>query len=609
MMLRKSPIDNALRRLIGQCVSIVVLIGLLPGHAAGDVIVLANRAGTRLSVSFMPEAGPPQQLTLAAGEVTPLFVDGQASVSFASPGAPRRYKLAANCAYYFGRAADGGLDLQKIGLGGDEATAAGRSLPGGARRLSSVAIPVKILVDEEEPGRQVQWERRLRRRIEAASAILEKHCRVGLRVVAVGRWNSDNATNDFIESLGEFEREVNAHPARLAIGFTSQWQMVRGRTHMAGTRGPLHSHILVREGAPQISEAEKLEFLVHEMGHYLGAAHSPERGSVMRPVLGDNLAGRSDFRIQFDPVNTLAIAMIGEEIRARNLTHLADLTPETKRRLRQVYTELSRSMPKDPAGLHYVRLMNSPASTPVGIAAKRVLQAIVRAAAANRALPEASDEGSSTSSSRRTGDELTEYYVRQAAREADNLPDDVAPRAFLVALGVGLGDAELLAKIPGAGKLAQGVESASERTVRTTVLGEPTMRERRDLAQHFFVSGYLTATMGVDAANVAGITKELLDAHGASGFSFADLAADRAGVQFGAGVLSNRFAVNMLAQGFVVKAFMPEIDELPEGLSAVEVASKYGPQSDPRFRQQLQRIDQRVQLLPPYRITARQFGP
>src|SRR3954465_15283794 len=103
--------------------------------------------------------------------------------------------------------------------------------------------------------------------------------------------------------------------------------MARGRIHMAGTRGPLHAHILVREGSPEINEAERLEFLVHELGHYLGAAHSPELTSVMRPVPGDNRAGTTGFRIEFDPVNTLTMAMVGEEIRRSNVTKVSELQP------------------------------------------------------------------------------------------------------------------------------------------------------------------------------------------------------------------------------------------------------------------------------------------
>jgi len=570
------------------------------GAACADVIVLANRTGLPLPVRFLPAAGQVQQLTLPVGEVVPLFLDGKAHVEFASPGNPKRYALEANCAYFFGRTSVRGIDMQKIGLGENASTAAGRALPGSASRAPMATIPVRILVDEEEPARQVHWERRLRRRIEAASAILERYCRVGLRVVAVGTWNSDNTTNDFIASLAEFEREVKPSPGRVAIGFTSQWTMVLGRTHMAGTRGPLHSHILVREGSPQISEPERLEFLVHELGHHLGAAHSPERGSVMRPVLGDDLAGRSDFRIQFDPVNTLAIAMIGEEIRRRNITRLYDLTPGSKRRLSQIYTALGRSLPEDPAAAHYVRLMQSGADTPLAESAKRVLQVMVRAAISNRALP-AADGGQIDGPTRRVGDTLTEYYVRQAARAANALPEGVATRAFLAAIGIGLGDGELLAQIPGAGDFARAVEAPNERAVRLTVLGEPTVHGRRDLAQHFFMSAYLTVSLGADAANAAALAKELLDAQGASGLSFVDLAAGRAGVRFADGILNKRVPFGMLPQIFTVKAFMPAVDGLPEGLSADELKLQFGRKDDPRFRKQLSEIDGRILALPAYR--------
>jgi hypothetical protein len=579
----------------------LITSGVLHLSAAADVVVLANRTSGAISARFDPVVGQSQQLNLAAGETIPLFVDGKANVSFTSGGNSIRYLLDANCAYFFGGGPRGQVDLQRIGLGEDSTTIDGRSLPGSASAAPTATITVKLLVDEEEPARQVVWERRLRRRIETASEILEKHCRVGLRVVAVDTWNSDNGTNDFVASLSEFEREVRPDPAQLAIGFTSQWTMVTGRTHMAGTRGPLYTHILAREGSPQISEPEKLEFLVHELGHYLGATHSPEGNSVMRPVLGDNLAGRVDFRIQFDPVNTLIMAMMCEEIRRRNIVRVSDLTAGTKLRLRQIYSQLRQAMPKDTSSMHYVQLMSSSAGTPLAEAAKRVLLEIRRAAAANRTLPAAKDGGRQPT--RRTGDALTDYYVRHAARAADALPDDVAPRALLVALGVGLDDSNMLARIPGASGLARAIETPEERTSRLAILGEPTMRGRRDLAQHFFVSAYLAAAIGAEAAHAAGIAKELVDSHGSSGFSFADLAADRAGMQFAEGVKSGRFQLNLLAQGFSTEGFLPDTTGLPEGLKATEVGAQYGTANDARFKKMIQEIDSRVRQLVPYRVT------
>jgi hypothetical protein len=573
-----------------------------------DVIVLANRTDRPLPVRVVPLNGNVQQLTLAASDVAPLFVDGKAHVEFASGAESKRYLLDTNCAYYFGRNRNGRIDLQKIGLGEDGTATSGRPLPG---RVTEIAteVPVKIFVDEEERGRRVHWERRLRKRVESASAILEKYCGVRLKVVAADTWNSDNETNDLVASIGEFERETEVAPARLGIGFTSQYQMTRGRTHMAGTRGPLHSHILAREGSPNIGEAEKLEFLVHELGHYFGAAHSPERNSVMRPVLGDGQAGRSDYRIRFDPVNALAVAMVGEEMQRRRVARISDLLPTTKTRLRQIYSSLASSIPEDPAAFHYVQLLGSAAAIPAATGAKQVLQEIVRAAAANRTLPEAAGQGGALSATRRSGEQLTTYYVRQAARAADALSDDVATRAFLLGVAVGMDESHSLGAIPAAAEAAQAVELQSDRVGRLTLLGDPEIAGRRDLAERFFASAYIAAVAGADAAYKAGIAKEQVEAQGPRGFSFAGIAADRAGVRFAENITANRFPLGVVAQSFDIKSFLPSLDGLPEGLSAAQFKSQFGLPSDPRFRAIVKEIDKRIDALPPYRPSTLRLNP
>jgi hypothetical protein len=57
-----------------------------------------------------------------------------------------------------------------------------------------------------------------------------------------------------------------------------------------------------------------LELLVHELGHFFGAAHSPETNSVMRPLLADKQANSTRFRIGFDPLNALAMNLVTEEM-------------------------------------------------------------------------------------------------------------------------------------------------------------------------------------------------------------------------------------------------------------------------------------------------------
>jgi hypothetical protein len=576
-------------------------------NARADVIVIANRTPAPIAFRFVPVSGDALQLNLPAGETLPLFLDGKANLFFSTTGGgQQRYTLEANCAYYFGRGQNGRVEFQKIGLGDDGTAADGRKLPDRASRAPTLTIPVKVLVDEEEPGRPGVWQTRLKRRVEAASAIFEKYYRIAFRVVAYDTWKTNNSITDFFDSLAEFEQKVDPAPAKIAIGFTSQWPMARGRVHMAGTRGPLHSHILVREGSPEINEPERLEFLVHELGHYLGAAHSPEPQSVMRPVLGDKRAGRSDFHIQFDPVNALTVAMVTEEMRRSNITNAAQLNYTTRRRLEQIYLALGRTMPQDPAAAQYAGRMRTN-ETPLAVAARQVLQQIIRAAVENQALPTTVIEGTNQPT-RRTGDAMTNYYVREAARAASSLPAEVATQAFLLGVAIGLDSSVAPAKLPDMAGVVRTVESDSERQIRLAVLGKPTVRNRIDLPQHFFYAACLTATNGADATQSGALDAELLDAQRPAGFSFKDIAADRAGARFGRSLVDKRFTLRALASSFDIASYMPPVDKLPDGLSAKDLTAKFGAKTDPRFTKQLQEIDQSVLVLPGYLTTGAVFG-
>jgi hypothetical protein len=585
-----------LRRLLLAGVAVLVACNA----ASADVIVLANRTARDIALRFAPVSGYAQSVTLGAGENMPFYLDGKADVSFTSTGGSQSLRLDANCAYYFSRGTDGRVDLQKIGLGEDGTLTNGRTLPGSASQAPSATITVKILVDEEEPGRQPVWERRLRARVEAASAVFEKYFHTKLQVVAVGTWNSDNKINDFIESLGDFERKVSPAPAQLAIGFTSQWRMQRGRLHMAGTRGPLHPYILAREGSPEISEAAKLEFLIHELGHYFGAAHSPERESIMRPVLGDNKSTRTNYRVQFDPVNTLAIAIISEEMRRRHLTSIGELAPETRKRLSQIYTEITRSLPDDPAAAIYAQLMKSESGTPLVNASRQVLQSIGKAATDNRTLPAQAVEGTNIQS-RRAGDVLTNYLVREAARAAQAQPDDVKLKAFLFGLGVGLNESEVQIQVSAAGNAISAIETPGERPMRVMMLGQPTLREHRELMRPFLSGVLQTATTSAEAAQAAGIANELTGAQRGGGFSFRDIAANRAGARFARGVLDKKIPMGLLAMAFSTSSYVPAVDDLPEKLSQAELTEQFGNKDDPRFTKMLEQIDAQIGALPGYK--------
>jgi hypothetical protein len=575
--------------------------------ANADLIVFANRTPGQVRAEVQPITGLKTNLTLGPDDVVPVYLDGRANVTFNTGRETKRYLLDSNCAYYFGRVKDGLLDLQKIGLGEDASSIEGRALPG-SPTAAPIVIPVKLLVDEDEPARRPMWERRLRDRIAAASAVLDKYCNVQLKVVAVDTWNSDDATSDFFESLGELEREVNPFPGRLVIAFTSQYQAARGRTHMAGTRGILHSHILVREWSRTMTEPERLELLVHELGHHLGAAHSPEPTSVMRPVLGNSQSVGTNFRIRFDPVNTLTMGLIAEELRRRKIQSVRSLSPGTRQRLNQIYKALSPTLPDDAAAAHLNRMVGTAPATSPNAATKRnplvestkqVVKTIEEAARANFSLPIGTP--SPGTRWRRGGDELLEYYVQRSAGVSQMLAPDVGVPAFLMGLGIALDNGNALRNHATYGVFVQTVESPRDRSLRGVFLGEPTIHERRDLAQQFVLAAYLTAVGGPQIAESVVLNHELAAAKKGKGFSFVDVAVGRAGIHFAGEVLAGRCRLGEISSSFAIADFVPPTDGLAEGLTADALAAQFGDPADERFRAAIAGIDERIRQLPGYR--------
>ena len=219
-------------------------------------------------------------------------------------------------------------------------------------------IHIKVLVDEEEPRNRRVWQQTLAHRIDKASEILSQYCDLRFSVTSFGRWRSNNEITEFARSVKEFEKTTKVEPADLVIGFSSQYKFGRGRTSLGGTRGPLNSHILIREGSPTIQESERLEVVVHELCHYLGAAHSNQYDSVMRPVLGDGRSRARAFQIKLDPRNATIVGLVSDEVIDFRVRNFNQLTIPTKLRLREQYILLARQNPRDPVAAKYARLMD-----------------------------------------------------------------------------------------------------------------------------------------------------------------------------------------------------------------------------------------------------------
>jgi hypothetical protein len=125
-----------------------------------------------------------------------------------------------------------------------------------------------------------------------------------------------------------------------------------------------------------------------------------------------------------------------------------------------------------------------------------------------------------------------------------------------------------------------------------------TLDGRDDFAKHFMVSAAIAAYADTALADAIGLYKEIDDSRYGSGFSFNDIAADRAGTKFGEKAVSNEDSAKelqrQLALGVEDRDLMPKWKDLPEFLSEAEFKRRFKEVDSPAYRAMMQKIEQRV---------------
>jgi hypothetical protein len=141
--------------------------------------------------------------------------------------------------------------------------------------------------------------------------------------------------------------------------------------------------------------------------------------------------------------------------------------------------------------------------------------------------------------------------------------------------------------------LLPGIQAPRLRPMPVTLAG------REDFSQHFLISAVVALEGGGPLADAIGVYKEVADLRGGSGFSFNDIAADRAGTRLG--LLARRDPQGLqerLARGVRESEFMPDVADLPEFLGRREFLAVYGGVDAPEYRRMLADIERRLDALP-----------
>ncbi len=130
------------------------------------------------------------------------------------------------------------------------------------------------------------------------------------------------------------------------------------------------------------------------------------------------------------------------------------------------------------------------------------------------------------------------------------------------------------------------------------------MYRRQDMAKHFMASAVLAASGAETFAYTLGQEKELSDAKHGSGFSFVDLAGDRAGLRFGRTAVASAKEAMALQQHIAnikdYTTFMPEVRDLPENMNDTVFKQRYQSVYSANYQKMLEKIDQRISALAIY---------
>ncbi len=612
------------RTFAARLVPAICLIVALAAPSPAAILVVGNESNDPLAFSLQPDAGDAQTVTLAPGESRAFACNKSAEISFDANGKATKLALEAYNVYAFTNR-NSTADLHGVKLDGSPPPAG--DLPTAAHSVKEFKVAVKLLVDDAERRTQVRWEPALRKRFAAAAETLKASTGVAFEVSEVGTWDSDPRAVDLKSLQADFEKVVKTDRSALVVGYTSRTfapplgEAAPKAQPFAGSVVALQSHILIREGDPR-SEPERVEVLVQQLGRYLGAVTYADRTSVMRPRLGDGQATAARFRVGFDSLNTLAMNLVVDDLRTGKVSQRKDLSSATKTRLGRIYGTFANLSPTDVLPDEYLGMLDRAGiPPPEGVvpaggvvvpqsqpkpkvtrtrnakeeAVRTVVAAVTAKAEANAKLPANGTPG------RVKGDDLTAAYIREAAAAAAAVEKEYREAAFLLGLGLALDDSTILRDNPVTASFCKAIESDDDRRQRLAVLGNPTIRNRRDLCQHFVISVTLTEMAGAELAEQAGVLKEQMDMTKTSGFSFTDLCADFAGIEFAKRVKKNPTELESVSKKFAVADFVPAIDGLRDGISAERFKSDFGSMNDAKFKAAYDAVWQRVRDMPAYK--------
>lgn len=132
------------------------------------------------------------------------------------------------------------------------------------------------------------------------------------------------------------------------------------------------------------------------------------------------------------------------------------------------------------------------------------------------------------------------------------------------------------------------------------------LQGRHDLSKHLVISAAITSLADSKLAALIGLDKEVDDSVDGSGFSFADLAADYAGIRLAEAATASRVDAlriqQLLGKAHSPTLYMPATRSLPRAMTDSEFAQRYQHTESEHYQRMLAQINLDIEQLPLYRV-------
>lgn len=182
-------------------------------------------------------------------------------------------------------------------------------------------------------------------------------------------------------------------------------------------------------------------------------------------------------------------------------------------------------------------------------------------------------------------DLIPPLFELAARRSAAGQPATLENRAALVALGLAAHGVQ-----PGPLAHMGAGQAAATGATRRLLLGG-----RGDHGQHFLISAALSAEAGSELADAIGLLKEVADSRQGSGFSFDDMAANRAGTRLGEMAVRSPQELQARLAGVQDDSdLLPDVSDLPGALSHRQWRQRFGGPGVAEYERMRERIERRL---------------